>query len=61
MADPESFDADPDPALDPDTKFCSLGRQKISNLHFFPLHNLTKLILCKFRSNNAGGGVRGEG
>ena len=46
---------------DPDPKFCYLGRDFFSNLHFFLLHNLTKLVMCNFLSNNARGGARGEG
>ena len=57
MADPERFDADPDP------KIVLLGRKNnfLLNPHFFLLHNLAKLVMCDFLSNNAGGGARGEG
>ena len=46
MADQERFDADPDPTFqadaDPAPNFCHLERQKkMSNFHFFLLHNLT--------------------
>ena len=67
MADPERVDADLDPTFqadaDPNTKFVWLGREKnvLPNLHFFLLHNLTKLVRCNLLSNNAGGGARGEG
>ena len=68
MADPERLDVDSDPDLDPtfqadaDPKFVKLGRTIffLPN-HFFLLHNLTKLVMCNFLSNNAGGwaiGVR---
>ena len=33
----------------------------MSNLYFVLLHNLTKLFMCNFLSNNAGGGAKGEG
>ena len=68
MADPERFDADPDPDttfqadVDPDQKFVNIGRKFFfSNLHFFLLYNLTKLSMCNFLSNTAGGRAWGEG
>ena len=64
MADPERFDAYPDPTFqgdaDPDPKFVYLGREKFSNLHLFLLHNLKKRVMCNFLSNNEGGGRKGE-
>ena len=68
MADPECLDADPDPTfqadVDQDPKLFELRREKKNffQTFFFSLHNLTKLVLCNFLSNNAGGGgARGEG
>ena len=67
MADPERFDADPDPSFhadadpDPNPKNFKLGREKFF-LHIFNyiLQNLSKLVMCNFLSNNAGGVVRVE-
>ena len=67
MADPERFDADPDPTFhadaDPDPKKFLLGGEKknVFQIFKFVLHNLTKLVMCNFLSNNAGGGARGAG
>ena len=65
MADLERFDADPDPLFKlmriRIQIFVRKGNNKCSNLHFFHLHNLTKLVMCNFLSNNSGGGARGEG
>ena len=71
MADPECFDVVPDPYLDPTfqadadpdpTFFLARERKKCSSKSsFFLLHNLTKLVMCNFCSNNAGGGARVEG
>ena len=69
MADPELFDADPDPTFqanaepDPYPTFLKLEEKKkcLPNLHFFLLHILTKIVMCSFLSNNAGGVARGEG
>ena len=56
MADPDRFDADPDPTFhaDPDPNFSS----KSSTIF---CQNLTKLVMCNFLRNNAGGMARGEG
>ena len=35
--------------------FFSKGDKFFSNLHFILLHNLTKLAMCNFLGNNAGG------
>ena len=55
VADPERFD------VDPDSKFCQLGREFFFKSSLFLLHNLTELVMCNFLSNNAGGGAKGEG
>ena len=56
MADPSRFNADPDPKV-------FLARRenflfKIFNLFF---QNLTKLVMCNFLNNNAGGEREGGG
>ena len=63
MADPERFDMDPDPTFhadaDPDPTLFSLKEQTNSSKSS-PI--LSKIVPnCNFLSNNAGGGVRGEG
>ena len=72
MADPDRFDADPDPtfhadadpAPNPDPKYF-LARENKKNLSSksstFFLHNLTKLVTCNFLCNNTERGARGEG
>ena len=68
MADPDGFDADPDPTFqadaDPDPKIVKLypiGREKkcstkSSFFEFFLLHNLTKVVMFIFSVT-----MRGEG
>ena len=57
MADPERYDADPDPTYQADAdlgpKIVKLQGEKkffLPNL-FFLLHNLTKLVVCNFLSS----------
>ena len=77
VADPERFDADPDPTfqtdtdpdLDPDPDRNPFTRVRNFFLQFFNYcfqNNVTivskvKLVMCNFHSKNAGGRVRGEG
>ena len=71
VADPERFDADPDPTFQADADGSGAGsniflaRERtcffLPILHFFLLHNLTKLVMFNFLINDAGGGARGEG
>ena len=64
MADPERFDADPDPdptfQADPDPN--PFTRVKNFFLQFFNycFQSLPKLVMCNFFSKNAGGRGRGE-
>ena len=64
-ADPDpnpTFQADVDLNLNPKMLSDSEREKKfLPNLHFFLLHNLTKLVKCNFLSNNVGGGARVKG
>ena len=66
VADPESFDTDPDPTFhanaDTDPIFLSYERKKKKFFKIFNycFQNSTKLVMCNFLSKNAGGGVRSD-
>ena len=59
VADPERFDADPDP----DPNYFGKGQKKkfLQNLQPVFFLNLTKLVMLNFLRSNVGRGVRGEG
>ena len=65
MADPEHFDAnpDPDPTFQADTDPDPFTRVRNVFLQIFNycFQILPKLVMCNFFSKNAGGRVRGEG
>ena len=68
VADPERFDADPDPtfqadadqALDPDPNPFTRVNIFFANLQLY-FSKSPKTCHCNFLSKNAGGRVRGEG
>ena len=67
MADPEHFDAEPDPTFkadadpDPDPNpFTRVRNIFLHNINYC-FQSLPKLVMCNFFSKNAGGRVRGEG
>ena len=57
--------ADPDPTFhanaDPAPNLLARERKKISSKSLKKFQTLTKLVMCNFLSNNAGGGVTDEG
>ena len=65
MADPERFDADPDPTFqadaDPDPSPFTRVRKKISSNLQLLFPKSSKTCHCNFLSKNAEGRVRGEG
>ena len=65
MADPEHFDADPDPTFqadtDPDPNPFTRVRKVFLQIFKLLFQSLPKLVMCNFLSKNAGGRVRGEG
>ena len=65
MADPERFDADPDPTFqadaDPDPNPFTRVRNFFLQIFNYCFQSLPKLVMCNFLSKNAGGRVRGEG
>ena len=48
MADPERFEADPDPTFQADADCLARERKPFSKLHFVLLHILTKVVMCNF-------------
>ena len=64
MANPERFDADPDPTFqgdaDPDQNPFTSRKKISSNLQLL-FSKSPKTCNCNFLSKNAGGRVRGEG
>ena len=56
MADPERFDADPDPTFyadaDPDPNFLARKRKKFFKIFNYIFQYLTKLVMCNFLNNN---------
>ena len=68
MADPERFDADPDPTfqadadldLAPDPNTFTRGRNFFLQIFNSCFQSLPKLVMCNFLSKNEGGRVSGE-
>ena len=62
VADPERFNADPDPTFQADADLDSNPFSRVRNFFFnYCFQSLPKLVICNFFSKNAGGSVRGEG
>ena len=62
VADPERFDADPDPTFQADADLDPNPFSRVRNFFFnYCFQSLPKLVICNFFSKNAGGRVRGEG
>ena len=62
VADPERFNADPDPTFQADADLDSNPFSRVRNFFFnYCFQSLPKLVICNFFSKNGEGRVRGEG